>query len=433
MRPRRLTAGGARRRRGAPARAGRTPRWTGSRGPTPPTRSACRRTPRRARPRPGAPWSPSAGYGRRELAPYSDLDVVLVHEPEVDARRRGGEGLVPDLGLRREARPLGAHRAGHDASRPTPTSGSRSGCSTSATWPATRTSRCGCAPSMLAHWRRTSRDRLPGLRALVAKRHDLMGELAHLSVPDLKESEGGLRDATVLKALVATWLVDVPHVDLERSRLALLDVRDALHAAAGRGDRPGRAGDVGRARRAARARRRGRGAQRHVRELGRRITHLSRLTWRRVDGVLARPAHGGAAAPPGPAAGRSPASPLAGGEVVLDPGGAARRPTRPCCCGQPPRPPSATSCWPRRPRPDSSRRARRLPDPWPAEARAGAGAAARCRARPAAGLGDARGDRVRWTPSSRSGSGSGCSRTRRRSTASPSTGTSSRPASRRLR
>ena len=109
---------------------------------------------------------------------------------------------------------------------------------------------------MLAHWRRTARDRLPGLRSLVAKRHDLMGELAHLSVPDLKESEGGLRDATVLKALVATWLVDVPHADLERSRLALLDVRDALHDAAGRAtDRVARA--VGRARRAARAGRRG--------------------------------------------------------------------------------------------------------------------------------------------------------------------------------
>ena len=24
------------------------------------------------------------GYGRRELAPYSDLDVVLVHEPGLD-------------------------------------------------------------------------------------------------------------------------------------------------------------------------------------------------------------------------------------------------------------------------------------------------------------------------------------------------------------
>ena len=54
------------------------------------------------------------------------------------------------------------------------------------------------------------------------------------SVPDLKEAEGGLRDATVLKALVATWLVDVPHADLERSRLAMLDVRDVLHDVAGR-------------------------------------------------------------------------------------------------------------------------------------------------------------------------------------------------------
>ena len=53
-------------------------------------------------------------------------------------------------------------------------------------------------------------------------------------MPDLKEAEGGLRDATVLKALVATWLVDVPHADLERSRLALLDVRDVLHDVAGR-------------------------------------------------------------------------------------------------------------------------------------------------------------------------------------------------------
>ena len=61
-----------------------------------------------------------------------------------------------------------------------------------------------------------------------------MGELAHESVPDLKEAEGGIRDATVLKSLVATWLVDVPHVELERSRLALLDVRDLVHDLAGR-------------------------------------------------------------------------------------------------------------------------------------------------------------------------------------------------------
>lgn len=54
------------------------------------------------------------------------------------------------------------------------------------------------------------------------------------SVPDLKDSVGGLRDAAMLRALVASWLVDVPHGELEGRRLALLDVRDALHAAAGR-------------------------------------------------------------------------------------------------------------------------------------------------------------------------------------------------------
>ena len=83
-----------------------------------------------------------------------------------------------------------------------------------------------------------------------------MGELAHASVPDLKEAEGGLRDATVLKALVATWLVDVPHVDLERCRLALLDVRDALHDVAGRATDRVAPEMLGRARRGARPARR---------------------------------------------------------------------------------------------------------------------------------------------------------------------------------
>jgi [protein-PII] uridylyltransferase len=119
-----------------------------------------------------------------------------------------------------------------------------------------------------------------------------MGELAHLSVPDLKESEGGLRDATVLRALVATWLVDVPHVDLERSRRTMLDVRDALHDIAGRAtDRvvPEMWDDLGDALQLSGG---AIDAQRYVRELGRRLTHLSRLTWRRVDGVLARPSTG---------------------------------------------------------------------------------------------------------------------------------------------
>ena len=144
-----------------------------------------------------------------------------------------------------------------------------------------------------------------------------MGELGHASVPDLKESVGGLRDATVLKALVATWLVDVSHSDLEPARLQLLDVRDVLHEVAGRaGDRiapeawPDLAAGLGLPDAET--------AQRQVRGLGRRITHLSRLTWRRVDAVLARPPATQRRAPeldrvaPGVAVSR--------GEVVLDRG-----------------------------------------------------------------------------------------------------------------
>jgi [protein-PII] uridylyltransferase len=240
----------------------------------------------------GAPESGCAlvavgGYGRRELAPYSDLDVVLVHEDDVGLGEAGERVWYPiwDTGVRLDHSvrtvsqmleqagadlrvALGLLDLRHVAGDPNLTLRLRS--------------------DVLALWRRTARDRLPALRELVRKRHDVVGELAHLSVPDLKEAEGGLRDATVLAALVATWLVDVPHVELERSRVALLDVRDALHDAAGRAtDRvaPELWDDL--------SERLGLGdeaaAQRHVRELGRRITHVSRLTWRRVDGVLDRP------------------------------------------------------------------------------------------------------------------------------------------------
>ncbi len=59
-------------------------------------------------------------------------------------------------------------------------------------------------------------------------------------------------------------------------------------------------------------------AQVHVRELGRRIAHLSRLTWRRVDAVLARPASATGVRRPALTQ-LSPGIALSAGEVVLDP------------------------------------------------------------------------------------------------------------------
>lgn len=254
------------------------------------------------------------GYGRGELAPYSDLDVVLVHEDGVEPGPLASTLWYPlwDSGSRLDHSvrsssemlstaaedlkvALGLLDVRHLAGDPNLTLRLRT--------------------TVLAQWRRSARERLPALAAMVRHRHELIGELAHVSVPDLKEAGGGLRDACVLRALVATWLVDVPHVELERGRQALLDVRDVLHETAGRPvDRVGpeaweeiAAGlSIGDAQ----------AAQRHVRQHGRRIAHLSRMTWRRVEAVLTRPRATG---------GRRPRlEPLAqgiaesAGEVVLD-------------------------------------------------------------------------------------------------------------------
>lgn len=224
------------------------------------------------------------GYGRRELSPRSDLDVVLVHADGVDVGRLAAEVWYPlwDAGLdvdhavrsldgAAEAAgadlrvALGMLDARHVAGDPAVTLRLRS--------------------VLLAQWRRDARVRLPELRGLVRVREERYGELAHQAVPDLKESVGGLRDATVLRALVTAWLVDVPHAELEGCRQGLLDVRDALHAVTGRGaDRVGP--DTWPDLAAALGQDGAETTQQVVRRTGRRLAHLSRLTWHRVDGAL---------------------------------------------------------------------------------------------------------------------------------------------------
>jgi [protein-PII] uridylyltransferase len=256
------------------------------------------------------------GYGRGELAPHSDLDVVLVHDDDValgdlghtlwyplwDSGRRldhSVRSMAEMLDAAADLRvALGLLDARHLAGDPGLTLRLRT--------------------TMLADWRRQARTRLPELKAMTHKRHDVTGELAHASVPDVKEAEGGLRDAGVLKAIEASWLVDASTPALEAARQMLLDVRDEVQDLAGRpsdriapemwqplAERLDLAGAEA--------------AQRHVRSLGRRIGHLSRLAWRRTDAVMARTT--GEKGRRTPALERiAPGIALSRGEVVLDAG-----------------------------------------------------------------------------------------------------------------
>ncbi|MEU0335324.1 [protein-PII] uridylyltransferase [Streptomyces sp. NPDC006193] len=184
---------------------------------------------------PGVSLVAVGGYGRGELSPRSDLDLVLLHDGSdpaavaaladrlwypvwdlglaldhsvrtpAEARRTAGEDLKVQLGL------LDAR---HLAGDPGLTAGLRT--------------------AVLADWRDQAPRRLPELKELCAERAARQGELRYLLEPDLKEARGGLRDATALRAVAASWLADAPREGLAEARRRLLDVRDALHLATGR-------------------------------------------------------------------------------------------------------------------------------------------------------------------------------------------------------
>ncbi|MGW3987322.1 [protein-PII] uridylyltransferase [Streptomyces sp. NPDC004830] len=183
----------------------------------------------------GASLVAVGGYGRGELSPRSDLDLLLLHDggdtgavaaladrlwypvwdlgldldhsvrTPAEARRTAGEDLKVQLGL------LDARHIAGDLGLT-----------------------AGLRTAVLADWRNQAPKRLPELQELCAERAERQGELQYLLEPDLKEARGGLRDATALRAVAASWLADAPREGLADARRRLLDVRDALHLATGR-------------------------------------------------------------------------------------------------------------------------------------------------------------------------------------------------------
>ncbi|WP_431684006.1 [protein-PII] uridylyltransferase [Kitasatospora sp. KL5] len=224
------------------------------------------------------------GYGRGELSPRSDLDVLLLHEGPIDPRLPeriwypvwdSGAALDHSVRTLDEARTvaaedlkaqLGLLDARHIAGDAALTAGLRS--------------------TLLADWRAGAAGRLPELQQLCAERAERHGELSFLLEPDLKEARGGLRDVVALKAIAATWLADAPRDGLEAAAARLADVRDALHLTTGRATERLSLQDQDQV--AARL-----GVLdadtllRQVYEAARTITYATDVTWRAVDRVLA--------------------------------------------------------------------------------------------------------------------------------------------------
>ncbi|MFI6473814.1 [protein-PII] uridylyltransferase [Streptomyces sp. NPDC050516] len=184
----------------------------------------------------GASLVAVGGYGRGELSPRSDLDLLLLHDGRADA---GALALLADriwypvwdlgLALDHSVRtPAQARRtAGEDLKVQLGLLDARHLAGDLAMTSALRT-------AVLADWRNLAPKRLPELDELCRERAQRQGELQYLLEGDLKEARGGLRDATALRAVAASWLADAPREGLAEARRRLLDVRDALHLCTGR-------------------------------------------------------------------------------------------------------------------------------------------------------------------------------------------------------
>jgi [protein-PII] uridylyltransferase len=177
------------------------------------------------------------GYGRGSLCPYSDLDVVLVHRGHRDIKAVADaiwypvwdEGVHLDHSVRRPAEVLSA--AADDVRVALGLLDAR------LVWGDAKVADPLIVDARTA-WRETLGTRyLPDLRAQMEERHRSVGDVAFLLEPDLKESHGGLRDVSVLRAISAYAPLLADYADLaslEPATALLTLVRVELHRNAGR-------------------------------------------------------------------------------------------------------------------------------------------------------------------------------------------------------
>lgn len=176
------------------------------------------------------------GYGRRELYPYSDLDVVLVHKGRRDVSGIADklwypvwdEGVALDHSVRRPGEALDV--AGEDLRVALGLLDARVICGdVRVAEPVIEGAR--------EQWAKQKPPWLGVLGDLVAERRRDHGDVAFLLEPDLKEAHGGLRDIAAVTAMMLAVpdLADyVDTVAMGEAHAVLTRVRVELHRRAGR-------------------------------------------------------------------------------------------------------------------------------------------------------------------------------------------------------
>ena len=175
------------------------------------------------------------GYGRAELCPQSDIDVMLVHDRRVDISAIAERIWYPvwdqELHLGhsvctvRDALALGADDLD------TATSLLSARLVAGDPGPA-----ANLAAGAFGRWRKRSPDVLWQIADRVEQRHDKAGDNAFRPEPDLKEGRGGLRDVHALRWAEAARqvLFDEDAAAIDEAYAILLDARVELQRLTGR-------------------------------------------------------------------------------------------------------------------------------------------------------------------------------------------------------
>src|SRR4051794_17595187 len=182
---------------------------------------------------PGVSLVAVGGLGRRDCAPFSDLDLVLLHHGTAGIDRIASALWYPiwdaRLGLDHSVRTLPeALSVAHDDVK----------VALGLLDARHVAGDAGLSGELIAaagdQWRRTAVRLLPQLKDITMSRWASHGELAFLLEGDLKEAAGGLRDVTILRGIGRAGVADTMRPAVRAANLRLLDARDALHLAVGR-------------------------------------------------------------------------------------------------------------------------------------------------------------------------------------------------------